>query len=52
MPIPYCLPPDLYSASDKPWNVTEAHPGMDSLGMKLEVAQEGMGKGRVMRTPS
>ena len=52
MAIPYCLPPDPYSASDKPWNVTETHPGVDCLGMKLEVAQDELGKGRVMRTPA
>lgn len=49
MAIPYCLPPDLYSASDKPWNVTEAHAGIDSHGTKLEIPQTGPGAGRVMR---
>ncbi|KAK9840422.1 hypothetical protein WJX74_009663 [Apatococcus lobatus] len=52
MAIPYCLPPDPYSASDQPWSVNKAHPGIDAYGMKLENASAEPGAGRVMRIPA
>ena len=46
VPLPYRLPPEAYSASDKPWTVDEPHAGLDALGTAIfdEHTQFSMGR--------